>query len=203
MLLALVDADYKFIAIQVGDFGRTSDDGIYAASSLGRGMAANTLNVPKSEPLPAAEQLGEVPYVMVGDAAFPLKTFLMRPCPNMNMTREKSIYNYRLSRARMVVECAFGILAARWRVLYSRMTTSPSHIDAVVMAACILHNFLSNVRDNHTLSAELEERGIQLQPVRNMGGNRGAREAFDVHELFKAYFNSAEGSVSPGRDCLI
>lgn len=30
VLLGLVDADYRFRCIQVGDFGRTSDGGVYA-----------------------------------------------------------------------------------------------------------------------------------------------------------------------------
>lgn len=48
VLLALVDADYRFWIIQVGDLGRTSDGGVYARSDLGRGMETSTLHVPPS-----------------------------------------------------------------------------------------------------------------------------------------------------------
>ncbi|KAG1946513.1 hypothetical protein F2P79_013391 [Pimephales promelas] len=112
VLLALVDADYRFRVIQVGDFGRTSDGGVYAGSDLGRGMESRTLHVPPSTSLPGAAQLGDMPFVMVCDAAFPLKPYLMRPSPGHNLTHQKRIFNYRLSRARMVVENAFGILAS-------------------------------------------------------------------------------------------
>lgn len=49
------------------------------------------------------------PYVFVGDEAFPLKPYLLRPYPGRAVdSQQKRIYNYRLSRARRVVENAFG-----------------------------------------------------------------------------------------------
>ena len=89
--MALVDSNYRFRVIQVGDLGRTSNGGVYAGSALGRGMAGNTLNVITH-------------HVMVGDAAFTLKPYLLRPYPGWSLTHQKRIFNYRLARARMVVE---------------------------------------------------------------------------------------------------
>ena len=78
VLLALVDANYHFTAIQVGDFGRKSDGEVYANSPPGRAMAAKTLQVPQDAFLLGGEDLGKIPYTMVGDAAFPLKPYLMK-----------------------------------------------------------------------------------------------------------------------------
>ncbi|XP_057709956.1 uncharacterized protein LOC130927873 [Corythoichthys intestinalis] len=64
VLLALVDADYRFLYIQVGDYGRTSDGGVFAGSHLGVGMANGTLQVPQSSFLPGAAHLGNVPHGM-------------------------------------------------------------------------------------------------------------------------------------------
>ena len=49
------------------------------------------------------------------------------------------VFNYRLSRARPVVECAFGILASRWRMYQRAIATSA---EVCVKATCVLHNFL-------------------------------------------------------------
>lgn len=196
VLLALVDADYRFRVIQVGDFGRTSDGGVYAGSELGRGFESRTLDVPPNTSLPGAAHLGEVPHTMVGDAAFPLKPYLMRPYPGQNLTHQKRIFNYRLSRARMVVENAFGILASRWRIFYRRINLLPKNVDTLVVAACILHNFLLAPSDNQRLLDEGEQQGRHMPPVRNMGGNRASREACNVRELFCTFFNSPEGSVA-------
>uniref|UniRef100_A0A3B3D4H0 DDE Tnp4 domain-containing protein n=1 Tax=Oryzias melastigma TaxID=30732 RepID=A0A3B3D4H0_ORYME len=195
VLLALVDANYCFISIQVGDYGRASDGGVYSGSDLGIGMENKTLHVPADCPLPGEDQGGPVPYAMVGDAAFPLKTYLMRPFPGQRLGRWQKVFNYRLSRARMVVECAFGILAARWRVLYTRITMAPENVDAVVMAVCILHNYLLNPVESQILLEEAEERGEHLQDARHMGANRGSRDAYSIREKFCAFFLSPTGSV--------
>uniref|UniRef100_A0A8C9X376 DDE Tnp4 domain-containing protein n=1 Tax=Sander lucioperca TaxID=283035 RepID=A0A8C9X376_SANLU len=188
----------SIVCIQVGDFGRTSDGGVYAGSDSGREMENNTLGVPPSTSLPGAAHLGDVQHVMVGDAAFPLKPHLMRPYPGQNLIHRKRIFNYRPSRARMVVENAFGIWASRWRIFHRRINLHPKHVDT--LAACILHNFLPTPSENVWLLEEAEELGRHMAPVRNMGGNRESREACAVRESFATFFTSPEGSVLAGQN---
>ena len=54
-------------------------------------------------------------YFLLGDDILLLKKCLIKPYPGRNFSEEQKIYNYRLSRARRVIENAFIILAARWR----------------------------------------------------------------------------------------
>ncbi|KAJ4945805.1 hypothetical protein JOQ06_023483 [Pogonophryne albipinna] len=115
---------------------------------------------------PGAAHLGEMPFVIVGDAAFPLKPYLMRPYPGKNLTHQKRIFNYRLSRARMVVENAFGILASRWRIFHRRINLHPKNVDTLVVAGCILHNFLLAPSENQRLLDEEEQQGRHMAPDR-------------------------------------
>ena len=55
-----------------------------------------------------------VPPLIVGDSAFPLCTWLMKPSTNAVLTPQQRNFNYRLSRARMVTEGAYGQL--NWEV---------------------------------------------------------------------------------------
>ena len=48
VLLALVDANYKFIYVDVGAAGRSGDAGIYGNSTLKHSLDTNRLNLPDS-----------------------------------------------------------------------------------------------------------------------------------------------------------
>ena len=55
------------------------------------------------------------PLVMIGDEAFPLKEWLLRPYSGRYATTEaKRVFNYRLSHARRTIENTFGIITARY-----------------------------------------------------------------------------------------
>ena len=64
---------------------------------------------------------------------------LMKPYSKSQLTDEKRVFNYRLSRARRVSDNAFGILAARFRVLCTMMCLDPKKARNVVLSCCTLH----------------------------------------------------------------
>ena len=112
VMLAVVDSDYKFMYVDVGAEGAGSDGGVFLNTELRECLEDGSIGFPPPSPLPGSD--GEpVGYFLVGDDAFPLRPWMMKPVPSRNLTREERIYNYRISRARRVVENAFGILAAR------------------------------------------------------------------------------------------
>ena len=113
VLFAVVDSDYKFRYIDVGAQGSESDGGIYAQTRLAQMLQTNSANLPPPEPIQGEPTGQDVDYFLVGDDAFTLRSYLMKPYPGRALTHVERIFNYRLSRARRVVENAFGILAAR------------------------------------------------------------------------------------------
>ena len=80
--------------------------------------------------------------LLVGDEAFPLQSWLLRPYPGQGIPEKQRIFNYRLSRSRRVIENAFGILAARWRVFMQLIQSTVEKTDRIVKATICLHNFL-------------------------------------------------------------
>lgn len=200
VLLALVDADYKFIAVDIGAYGRNSDAGIYADSNLGRKLEEGSMGIPPPAELPGAPELGKLPHVIVADEAFPLKPFLMRPFPGRHLPEDRKIFNYRLSRARRIVENAFGILSSKWQIYQRRIRLHPDNATAVVKATCVLHNFWRATKP--TDGQPTEENEIISECLRNIPriGNRPAAEAFRVRDAFKEYFASAAGALSYQRN---
>jgi DDE superfamily endonuclease len=153
--------------------------------------AANKLNCPKSELI---SLYGEAcPFVMVGNEAFPLNPYLMRPFSRNSLTgKAEKIFNYRLSRARRIVENAFGILTARWRIFRKPIDLHPDTVDSIVLAACCLHNMLrvSLVEANIQAKDISNNSFQQVIPIRR----NYTQEAFNVRENFKNFFVSAKGS---------
>ncbi|KAH7950371.1 hypothetical protein HPB49_023148 [Dermacentor silvarum] len=140
VLMAVADDSYKFVMVDVGAPGRHSDGGVFKATSFGKGLMKNCLNLPAPARLPKSNKVA--PHVFVGDEAFQLRQDFMRPYPGKGLQPSQKVFNYRLSRARRIVENAFGILVARWRVLLGRLNLLPSIATHVVLACCALHNFL-------------------------------------------------------------
>jgi hypothetical protein len=70
----------------------------------------------------------------------------MRPYPGSLSKGENknSIFNYRLSRARRVVENAFVILSQKFQIYQRALQSLPENSDNIIFATCILHN---NLRD--------------------------------------------------------
>ncbi|XP_058623365.1 uncharacterized protein LOC131534485 [Onychostoma macrolepis] len=144
LMMAVVDANNKFIYASVGTQGRVSDAGLFAHSDLRKAMDQGLLNFPPPEPLPNSDIL--MPYMFVGDEAYPLRNDLMKPYPFRQMEHGQRILNYRLSRARRVVENAFGILANRLRVFRSTICLEPDKVIKITMASLCIHNFLCERR---------------------------------------------------------
>ena len=113
VMMEMVDAKYRIIWASAGFAGNAHDSIIFQATDIYAEIA-------RGQKLPSiAESEGNVdtPSLILDDSAFPFHTWLMKPYGNAIFTPEQRYFNYRLSRARMVTEGAYGKLKGRRSVL--------------------------------------------------------------------------------------
>ena len=106
------------------------------------------------------------PYVFLGDDAFALKEFMMKPFPQQGLNEERRLYNYRHSRARRISENLFGILANRWRIFFSIINLEPENVEDCILTALTLHNMLIK----STNSANVYRPGSFVDTISEDGG---------------------------------
>ena len=75
--MALVDVDYLFIYISVGNYRSNGDSGIFKNSALGEAFTGKHLNIPGPKRLPGYLEGGALPHCIVTDEAFTLRMDLM------------------------------------------------------------------------------------------------------------------------------
>ncbi|KAJ8874533.1 hypothetical protein PR048_025393 [Dryococelus australis] len=116
----------------------------------------------------------------------------MRLYPQRNLSPEEDIFNKNLTRARQVVECAFGIMPGKWRLMLKMTEVHPDRVDDIVKCVCLLHNVIidkEGIKDwpqqtETTCNVSANRRFATL------GENRGATRAHAIRDTLKAYFVS-------------
>uniref|UniRef100_UPI0035901E0C putative nuclease HARBI1 n=1 Tax=Myxine glutinosa TaxID=7769 RepID=UPI0035901E0C len=140
VLMALVDADYKFVWVSCGANGSVSDTQLWNQCELKTAIEDKQIGFPDAEPLPGDDQ--DTPFFFIGDDAFALKTFMMKPFSRRNMYNDECIFNDRLSGVRRIIENTFGILANPFMCLLTAFRQKPDTVVAMVMSCCSLHNLM-------------------------------------------------------------
>jgi hypothetical protein len=136
--MALIGHNKRFMFAAVGAPGSTHDSrllkscDIFSEIENGHILPHGSLNL---------SPFGEIPFVTVGDSAFPNRCWLLKPYANETRVHKESYFNKRLCSARVVSEHAFGMLKGRWRYLYKRTECHLDNISLVIMACITLHNF--------------------------------------------------------------
>lgn len=139
------------------------------------------------------------PYVFLGDEAFPIRENLLKPYPRDQSLhdRSKAIFNYRLSRARRIVENAFGLLSQQFRIFFTPIHLNVDVIEDLITVACILHNLLIDEKGipsetNDIPSSNLLNEFAEYQEIES---DSQQELKYKIRDTFKDYFNS-NGSVS-------
>lgn len=206
VLMGLVDANYKFIWVNVGAPGSCSDAQIWNQSDLRQYIIDEIIHIPAADCLPNDDH--DIPYFIVGDDAFALRSWLMKPFSRRNMSLEERIFNYRLSRSRRVVENAFGILANRFQCLLSTLKQDPCNVESIILSCVCLHNIMrirypgdqNNLLDredeNHQLVPGAWRDEAQLKDIEEvLDRNYPSKIAKQQRLYLKHYYSSPAGSV--------
>ena len=197
VLMAVADADGCFTVIDVGEFGRNSDGAVFRKSVIGQLLKQGKLNVPDPTPLPRDTNVELFPHYLVGDEAFPLLSYLMRPYPKRVLTDAKRIFNFRLSRGRKSVECAFGMLISKFRVFERPISCNEECAVNVIKAACILNNFIRNREGKFYDSTDFKT--CDILPVLADGSELddtiGGSPAVRLRNRLGNYFLQPEGAI--------
>jgi hypothetical protein len=154
VLMALVDAQYRFVWIDTGGDGCMSDAQIYNQSELGELLESGDIGLPAADKLPRDDR--DVPYFLLGDDAFTLRKYMMKPYGTRHLEHSQWIYNYRISRGRRVVENSFGILAQQNQILLTTMMQEPDIVWDIIEAYVCIPNLL-RIR-NPVFNIELMDR---------------------------------------------
>lgn len=127
----------------------------------------------------------------MGDEAFPIRENLLKPYPRdqSGQNRTKAIFNYRLSRARRIVENAFGLLTQHFRIFLTPIHLNVNVLEDLVTVACILHNLM------------IDDKGIPSDrdmPVSDLDSlvdnfeiesDSNQELKYKIRDTFKDYFN--------------
>jgi hypothetical protein len=124
------------------------------------------------------QNLCEPNYHIIGDAAYPCKSWVMTPFRNNgHLTPAEVYYNTHLSKTRVVIENAFALLKGRFRRLkYMLERKHIADYTKTIVACCVLHNIciLQHEDDLQPFIDEGEDpRDIHMIPNNNAMDNTG------------------------------
>ena len=142
VLMAMVDAKGRFIWANCGIPGNTHDSLIFQSTN----MYARIVNGKVIPDFDFVEDGVKMNPLILGDSAFEFRPWIMKPYTNSTLNKEQRNFNNRLSRARMVIECAFGQLKGRWRILLRKCESKTYTVKNMTLAAIVLHNLCIELR---------------------------------------------------------
>ena len=132
----MIDAKYRFIWANVGAPGNTHDSILFQSTKMWAKIVSGDVLPNKTSTINNID----IPPLILGDGAFPPRTWLAKPYGDAILTPEKRYFNYRLSRSRMIVEGGFGQLKGRYRVLGKKCESSKNTVKKMALASIVLHN---------------------------------------------------------------
>ncbi|GFO04494.1 hypothetical protein PoB_003099900 [Plakobranchus ocellatus] len=118
----------------------------------------------------------------------------MRRFPRRDLSDDKRMFNYRLSRARKQIECAFGKLSSMRRFLRKPIEVHVDFAIDIVKATWVLHNYIQNrepegTNDMDTIDADTDS-PLMAMPTTARSAGRQNGDGKAVRNSLMNYFTS-------------
>ena len=126
---------YRFIWASAEALGNTHDSTLLQSTDLRKKIVGGEM-IPNV--VQQVEDV-EIPPLILGDEAFPLQTFMMKPHGDTILQDDKRYFSYRHSRARLVTE-VFGRLKSKFNVLLRKRESNKETVKLYGLACVVLHN---------------------------------------------------------------
>ncbi|XP_067120253.1 uncharacterized protein [Centruroides vittatus] len=189
--MVIVRADLSFVFVDVGTYARQRDSMVWGATTLKTFIESGELNIPPNAALENGEY--SLPYVFIAGEEIEMTSCILQPYSYRQVTAQKQLFNFRLSRARNVVENAFGLLANAWRVLNNTILFPPDKVKKIILTCCILHNILIRRKVACYLKCIKFNRKTETQPFlyykRDQNAKIPTRDIELIRDKFTKYFN--------------
>ena len=154
-----------------------SDGGVFRNCDFYGALVCNELNLPlptEVPPLnPGWNSTEPLPFVFVGDDAFPLTDFCMKPYHLTELTEEERLFNFRLSHFRRISENIFGIWSNRFRLFSTRICMQPEKATSCALASIAYTMFYVQNQETQILRQGLLMRQTKME--RYMKANGGSK----------------------------
>ena len=176
--MGLIGHNKRFLWAGVGAPGSMHDSTLLQSCPIFHAFEEGEVLPSKSLHLP---EHGEIPFVAVGDSAFPSRVWLMKAFPDTTGDPAEINFNKKLRSARVVSEHAYGMLKGRWQLLYKKVDCNKKNIKRIIMCGITLHNICIHLNDPCKRRWRLDVQELNL--IR--GRHHGIRDKNEVRRIRK------------------
>lgn len=156
VLQAVVDWRGRFCDLDCKWPGRVRDGRVFRNSALAHSFpaisaASETITLPTG-----VDTYARIPYFLLGDSGYQNTNYLVTTFEIAETEADEIIakMNKKLSHARYRVECAFGKLKCRWRILLKGIDQDVLDAPDIVFSLCIIQNFLKDNNDSYLIEED-------------------------------------------------